>query len=176
MPGKPDAARQAFPAQLGDYGARLNAIETWIRSTGNLAALTIAAAWRSTAQNLGKENWTQIKVDKALYDPHGLVDLVNGRYVVPATGIYSVAGSVAGVNVGANQTLIVAFWKNGTTEVVRGERTTMPVVGQLNTVVAGTAELLAGDHLELYAFSSTNGEPSLEIAQIQNRFDVFRVA
>jgi hypothetical protein len=143
-----------------------------------LGASTAASAYRSTTQKIPTASPTRIKLDKTIFDLGSNYNIVEGFYVAPATGYYSVAGVVSiALTAVAEATFIVSIFVNGA-ERIRGHRFEGKPVGSglCNGTAAGILKLAKGDKVELIGWQFTGAERELELAENENRLDVVRVA
>ena len=114
---------------------------------------TAARAYRLTSFTVPASGWTKIPVDAVTSDPGGNLQIANGRYICPATGVYKVTGNVQQANNGAGN-VGVAVGRNG---VITAKAVMSEAAGPAQTIGAVTSDLIfcnAGDYIELFAYSS----------------------
>jgi len=141
--------------------------------------LNISTGYRKAAQKIPPNVFTRLKLDTAINDTGGNLNLTEGWYTVPRDGYYHVDGNVGmNVAVGGNYVSIPAILVNGA-EVMRGTRWNQSAAGiaSINHVVSGILYAKAGDHIELCAWQ--NG-PETELvvteAAAVNRLSVMPAA
>ena len=106
-----------------------------------------ARAYRNGALTLGSGTSTKVPVDTLVFDTGSNMDTTNGRYTAPTTGYYFVAGQVC---VSGGPTLEPLIYVNGS-QVLAGTA----MVASAG-VVSGCLSLTAGDHVELWCYSSSS--------------------
>jgi hypothetical protein len=140
---------------------------------------TAGRASRIAAQNLPNVTWTRIKIDTLqTTDPTGNFDLVNGRYICPATGYYQASGQVAMGTVGVAVGELLVGIRVNEAEAIRGTRVGVKEGRPEITcsTVSGIVQCNATDTIGLWAFNNSAAERGLEIAGYENFLSVVRVA
>lgn len=112
-------------------------------SSAPLAATTAARAWCSTTTGLAS-GYQVVPLDTVSYDLGSNLNLANHRYVVPTTGLYDVIGVIGQASSGA---IAAGIFNNGVITSQNYEQ------NSFTAVITDTLELIAGDHIDLRAFS-----------------------
>ena len=126
---------------------------------GSPVAVTSARAFRSaTGPAVPVGTWTKVALDAKTHDVSGnLYDAVNGRFLIPVAGTYSVKGTIVATTspTGAYTYFLTAVWKNG--NIVADPQSYPAVQSYISAHVSDEIVCAAGDYLELYAYC--NGQP-----------------
>ncbi len=132
---------------------------TWVSLTGSSAGSSASFfAYNSGDDPLASSIWTTAVCNIELHDEGGNHNTATGVYTVPSAGIYSFSGSIGLNNVADATRYALAFWVNGSrfAEISSGYTNT---TGNWQ-VEAGsmTADLNAGDTVEIRAFLIGGGD------------------
>lgn len=130
-----------------------------------ISSAVAARAYRNGALTLAGGTSTKVPVDTLAFDTGSNMDVANGRFTAPSTGPYWAAGQVC---VAGGPTLEPLIYVNDS-QVLAG---TANAAGA--GFVAGALELNAGDHVELWCYSSSTiglsiastGNNSFSVSQI----------
>jgi hypothetical protein len=148
-----------------------------LQSENKGADNSAAIAYRAAAQTISNATFNAVKVDTA-NDPGKHFDLVNGWYVVPADGFYSVSGNVAIPDNKPNTVVLASVGLNGV-EASRSSRLYHEATAETNyeygLAVSALVYAKAGDHIELYAYQNTGVGVALLIGTMANQLCVVKV-
>lgn len=124
---------------------------------------------------------TKVLAASELFDPQGVYDAANSRYVAPTTGIYHVSAGVQADNAGGNATnmeLALGTSVNGNpvlaTRLSGGTAVPSPSGARWYPNFSGLIALTAGDQLELY-MSAEDGVDAANVTVTAVNFSIHRI-
>lgn len=115
--------------------------------------VTQARSYRNAALNTAANAWTKITLDTKSYDAGSNFD-GTFRYVVPATGYYSVTGLVNCTATAIGQRVITGIYKNGALVVQGDDSEAASATGGPSSLATDVISCQAGDTLELYVYTT----------------------
>jgi len=149
-----------------------NALRWWNGTTWASGFPTTAArAYRAAALSL-PPGYSKIAVDTTTYDTASMVQLANGRIIVPVSGVYAINGVFSAPMGTPPQTVIAGIYVNGT-ERSRGERRSTTVSNETaDTAVVDFLQLTANDYVELWGYVSVATGCDVSTGPVTNRLSV----
>ncbi len=134
-------------------------------------------ATRNTLQVIPDAAATTMLFTTEDYNPQGAYDSATGIFTVPsgATGVYSVAATVAVILVNASSLLYIAIFVNGT-EVSRGDQLEAHSAGAFSASVSDHLNLVPEDEVLIKVFHSDGANRNTEGTSKFNHFSMARVA
>src|SRR5947207_2785053 len=123
---------------------------------------SVAMAYRNAAQKIKTTEFVQVKLDKAINDPGGNLDLTNGYYVVPQDGYYLVVGQISLKTNVAEYDVLATIIVNGV-EKCRGVQQEKLGGGIVGCTTSGIVSCKKGEHIELHIYQASGVEKELEV-------------
>lgn len=138
-------------------------------SVGTISNPYKFSVYRAAALNSGNTGNAVITHDTKLYDTGSNVDIVTnkGRFTAPINGFYHFSGRAS---MNATARFFVFLYKNGTTEIKRGNDGDFGATHINGSVVSADVQLVAGDYIEAWNQYGAAAQ-ALEVGQAVNYFD-----